>query len=866
MRHTFRVAEKSSSNKRLSSMDERGFGLTVKSFPPDLLGRWKWFPERSEILLNRISAGLFGFPSEDCRSRISLLNFLRAVEPSSQRLAAAFFDSLDDHSSVAVTLRSRGSYGLSRQVSMRYDGASERSGSEHFFEGGCLEVSEDPGVDPWGSRVQVLSDRIIVAVDLAALGENRSRAFHLATEAVIEVVGAGFGFVVERESLGGRVRALVGSSFACQLTKGREFDIEHEALKSLEDLRISNFGNLIDDILKSGDPLFRNTCKEGDTLGELAQWFPPLKSFFGFPIAHSGRVIGVIGLANRKGGFGVDEHKIVELAASAIANSLFFQSLQSSGARELSFFVKRACSLEREIRKMRGESAALRKAIESTFDGVALLDKDGRFLAVNRGHVLMFGYQREDELIGESWQILYYKSQVDWFVTYVMPELYSGKGQWHGETIGKKKDGSTFNEEVSLTLLDGGGMICACRDVTDRVQSSLALSEANQRLSQSEELRKMSLALISHELRTPLTAVLGNLEALRTVHDGLTLEQGESLSIATQSAHHLEEIINDVLLISGNEQESIIFSDVLINWNSLVDVVVGIVKPVADACGVVIDASVEVGELPFHGDDRRVKQILINLLQNSIDASRREATVSLRVYRVEHGVEISVVDRGCGITKEELENVFQPFITYHHRSGSRRTKGRGLGLTLVRTFVERMGGEITMESEVGKGSIFLVFLPQNDGALLARNGLGPGVEENVVDTRLVRVEGIQGLQIAFVDQFRSRFTGIFEISKALGAFASGYASVDELLKDLHSKEFDVVFLVEPSVGAEGIDTVRSALPDTLIVGLVDNLTASASLRGVDMKFSMPFESRKVLGEVAQRLSGRENRSELIGLN
>jgi len=139
--------------------------------------------------------------------------------------------------------------------------------------------------------------------------------------------------------------------------------------------------------------------------------------------------------------------------------------------------------LQAQIDERKQVEGTLRKqlaAIEAAMDGIAVLNQEGEYLYLNKAHVQLFGYSSASELLGKTWQEIYYPDEIQRIENEIFPSLMQN-GHWQGEAIAKKLDGSTFAEEVSLTLIEGEGLICVCRDITTRKQAEDALQQSETR-------------------------------------------------------------------------------------------------------------------------------------------------------------------------------------------------------------------------------------------------------------------------------------------------------------------------------------------------------------------------------------------------
>ncbi|MEY2977192.1 MAG: response regulator [Prochlorotrichaceae cyanobacterium] len=163
--------------------------------------------------------------------------------------------------------------------------------------------------------------------------------------------------------------------------------------------------------------------------------------------------------------------------------------------------------VEERTRALKESEAQLQQqlaAIESAIDGIAILDVQQHYIYVNQSHLSLFGYQQAQDLLGKTWHCLYSPQEVKRFQTYIFPQL-TECGHWQGEAIAQRQDGTVFEEEVSLTLIEGIGMICVCRDISDRKRAEVALQ-------QSLHEKELLLKEIHHRVKNNLLVVSSLLE------------------------------------------------------------------------------------------------------------------------------------------------------------------------------------------------------------------------------------------------------------------------------------------------------------------------------------------------------------------
>jgi len=217
---------------------------------------------------------------------------------------------------------------------------------------------------------------------------------------------------------------------------------------------------------------------------------------------------------------------------------------------------------------------------------------------------------------------------------------------------------------------------------------------------------------MSHELRTPLNAIIGLTEMMVTNAARFGTEKAmEPLRRANAAGTHLLSLINEILL-SKIEAGKLELNPEPINLARLIDEVVGTAGQLAEKNKnrLIVEAQENLGRLT--ADSMRLKQILLNLLSNACKFTK-EGEVALRVRKVADGrdwVELAVTDTGIGMTAEQQAKLFQDF-TQADSLTARRYGGTGLGLAITRKLARMMGGDVTVTSEPGQGSVFTVRLP-----------------------------------------------------------------------------------------------------------------------------------------------------------
>ena len=257
-----------------------------------------------------------------------------------------------------------------------------------------------------------------------------------------------------------------------------------------------------------------------------------------------------------------------------------------------------------------------------------------------------------------------------------------------------------------------GELARSFNSMADSVEESFKrLEEAREKAEEASRLKSAFLATVSHELRTPLNGILGFADLLKgELNDP---EQREYAEIIHGSGEHLLKLVSEILDLAKIESGEMTFHLEDVPLNALVSECLAVHRSSAEAHGLALQLTLT-ADLPatLHTDATRLRQLLNNLLSNAVKFTEH-GSIALSVQPVGDEIAFAVRDTGPGIPPEHLETVFEKFKQLENFL-TREHGGTGLGLALVRQLVEHMGGRVTLESEVGVGSTFTIYLPQRE--------------------------------------------------------------------------------------------------------------------------------------------------------
>ncbi len=258
------------------------------------------------------------------------------------------------------------------------------------------------------------------------------------------------------------------------------------------------------------------------------------------------------------------------------------------------------------------------------------------------------------------------------------------------EAINKRGNGNIFTEEdVELLTVLGNQAAIA-------VQNALLFHQSD------------LIAEIVHEMRTPLNSIIAYADLMQ--RPAISREQcAQFAGIIRSEAERISEMANNFLDLARLQSGRASLARDPVDLNTVIQLSVNVIKPQADEKGIIISLDVPERVPPVIGDAQRLHQALLNLLSNAVKYSPQGSQITVRARHEKNQLSVSVSDKGPGIPPEALPNIFDRF--YRVPGTERQITGTGLGLTITQQIIEAHGGEITVESELGKGTTFTFTLP-----------------------------------------------------------------------------------------------------------------------------------------------------------
>ncbi|MCW5317790.1 PAS domain S-box protein [Nostoc sp. KVJ3] len=405
---------------------------------------------------------------------------------------------------------------------------------------------------------------------------------------------------------------------------------------------------------------------------------------------------------------------------------------------------------------LRKSEAQFRAIFERSSIGIGLIDMKAQIVDINPVLCEILGYSREelsgkrftDYISTQKGDLKLYKQLMSGIRTelkitsslgFQPSELQEEVVERHRIEMERRclhKNGSLVWTHISVSVIpDSNGepefFLAMIEDITERKETELKLRASQEAAEAANRAKSEFLTTMSHELRTPLNAIMGLSQLLQQeIVGSLNEKQSEYVSCIYSSGEHLLALINDILDLSKVEagKEKLLISPLAVS--DLCNYAIWTVRDRASEKGLQLTCEIDLEDDICIADERRIKQMLLNLLTNAIKFTPA-GKVSLVVKKVPQGITFTVSDTGIGIDSNQFQFLFEPFKQLDSRL-NRQYEGTGLGLALTRKLARLHGGDVTFTSTLGKGSQFTLFLPNPllSGAMEDELDGGDG-EENI---------------------------------------------------------------------------------------------------------------------------------------
>ncbi|WP_375506910.1 ATP-binding protein [uncultured Nostoc sp.] len=514
---------------------------------------------------------------------------------------------------------------------------------------------------------------------------------------------------------------------------------------------------------------------------------------------------------------------------------------------------------------LRQSEAQFRAIFERSSIGIGLIDMKAQIVDTNVALCEILGYSREeldgkrftDYICTQRGDLKLYKQLMSGIHTDLKRTSRVGfQPSKHQEQFVERhriemerrclhQNGSLVWTHISVSVIPASNgepefFLAMIEDITERKETELKLRASQEAAEAASRAKSEFLATMSHELRTPLNAIMGLSQLLQQeIVGSLNEKQNEYVNCIYSSGEHLLALINDILDLSKIEanKEELLLSPLPVS--DLCNYAIWTVRDRALEKGLQLTCKIDLEEDIFClADERRIKQMLLNLLTNAIKFTPA-GQVSLVVKKVSQGITFTVSDTGIGIDSNQFQFLFEPFKQLDSRL-NRQYEGTGLGLALTRKLARLHGGDVTVTSTLGEGSQFTLFLPnpvemqtEQDKGQQDTATSSPATPQNQIillveeeeNAAIVLQDYLQtiGYQVKWIDsvnnfleQVRNLQPNLILLDVQLIGDASGWDLLNVLKQETSFPDMQVVMMGFSELPEEKLSILQAGANDYLI--------------------------------------------------
>ncbi len=546
--------------------------------------------------------------------------------------------------------------------------------------------------------------------------------------------------------------------------------------------------------------------------------------------------------------------------------------LRTAELSDANTLLKEEISERRRIELAILQSEELLKAtLDSTEDGVVVIDNDAKISHYNGQFADMFDINEDSEALVDgrkTLQVIRDHAKVPQEIMSTFDRLVGSTEQLQGRI--ELKDGRIL-ERFTRPLVQGGvvaGRVWFFRDITERQRSqeTLRLEKEKADLMSKEafaatQAKSEFLANMSHEIRTPMNAIMGFSDLL--AEEDLSDDQNEYVELIRDSSSNLLALINDILDFSKIEAGKLETEIIDCSLDEILFSVERLLNPAAMKKGLEF-AVIREPEIQsvLQTDPVRVRQCLINLVNNAIKFTQ-EGHVYIRASQTqingERAIAFDVEDTGIGITNACQKTVFEAF-TQADGSTTRKFGGTGLGLTITKKLIELLGGNISVKSTEGGGSVFSFVIPVGQAVTTENGSHNADKEKGDADTERISSNGRFSGKVLVAEDVAVNRMLIKLLLEKMGLEVSQAQDGIEAVKMATEEEYEIVFMdiQMPNMGGfEATRILRNKGIDTPIVAVTAHAMKGDQEQclkaGCDDYISKPIDAKKLAEAVRQNI-------------
>ncbi len=439
---------------------------------------------------------------------------------------------------------------------------------------------------------------------------------------------------------------------------------------------------------------------------------PSTRSECVIPLKTVNGIHGVLDLQSTEvDAFSERDQRILLAFAERAAASIESMQLYEAISHHASELESRVAERTAELQRVKDHIEAI---LDNSSDAILVISPEGTIEQINQAFSHLFGYDGA-EVYGQMLETFTASDQRT-MLTSAIRTVANDKQPARLDCIVYRRDGTVFNAEMALSAVSEQGdqktnVICNLRDVTERKRIEQGLREALEQEKELNQLKSRFVSMVSHEFRTPLSTIQSSAELVRHYSNRMTEERkDEHLARIETQVKHLTLLLDEILSYSKAQSVSLEFNPGPVELEPFCQEIVAAIQMNAPQrrLDVQLDAN------HCHTviiDSKLMSQVINNLLSNALKYSPDGNSVELAVTCDPQQVTFRVSDHGIGIPEEDRKRLFEAF---HRASNVGGIPGTGLGLAIVKQAVDAHRGSITVESEVGKGTSFIVMIPQRE--------------------------------------------------------------------------------------------------------------------------------------------------------